>query len=295
MDNLSTAIQELKVLKEISNACVSPKRTARQQDVRDSDFEKRQVLGRGSYATVTSAVHIHSGLDVALKEVPLSRMFSASMREQLQIEINTHRRLRHVHIVRLFSYYMTSTSLVLVLELCSNGTVRDRLTNSKPFSEKRAARYLRQISRAVKYLHEMNIAHRDIKLENILLDKKGVAKLADFGWCREMCEGGRSTVCGTLDYLSPEMLDGGRHDSKTDVWSLGVAVVEMLVGSPPFYNDSERETLKAIREKPPQLPSSLSADAQDLIQRMLQKSPQARLSIQEVLDHPWTNHDKTSH
>lgn len=270
---------------------VKPNTRVHHHEVVDDDFERGELLGQGSYAVVTRAIYRPTSSQVALKRISLRLIHKFG--EQIRVEINTHRRLRHMHIVRLLSYYFTQTELVLVLELCAKGSLRDRLHQMGKFSERRASRYLRQTARAIQYLHEMGLAHRDVKLENILLDKNGVVKLADFGWCREMCEG-RTTVCGTLDYLSPEMLagDGNTHSTKTDVWSLGIVLNEMLTGTTPFFHPSEKETLTSIRFDAPTIPSNISESCKDLIVRMLQKNPEDRLSIDEVLNHPWTSHDK---
>lgn len=263
----------------------------KQEQLSDVHFQRREVLGRGSYSVVYAAQHDATGSLVALKEVSLHWVQNPTVKDQLKHEINVHRKLRHAHIVRMFSYYFTRDSLVIVMELCPKGSIRDRLERDGPFPESRASRYIRQTARAIQYLHANQVAHRDIKLENILLDSKGVVKLADFGWSILTDEKTRRTVCGTLDYLSPEML-AGCHTSKTDVWSLGVGLVEMITGSPPFYNASEQETVRSIKEAEPQLPSSLSQPLRDLILGMLEKCPDRRLSIESVLSNPWVNHDK---
>ncbi|CUG94079.1 serine-threonine protein kinase, putative [Bodo saltans] len=264
----------------------------KQEQLHEGSFRRnRDVLGRGSYSTVFSATHVSSGSLVALKEISLQWICNPAVKDQLKHEINVHRRLRHPHIVRMFSYYFSHESLVIVMELCVKGSIRDKLDRDGPFKEARASRYVRQTARAIQYLHANRIAHRDIKLENILLDNNGVAKLADFGWSTLTGESSRKTVCGTLDYLSPEML-AGSHTSKTDVWSLGVGLVEMITGSPPFFNISEQETVRNIKEAQPSLPTTLSLELKSLILEMLQKDPDQRISIDDVLANPWVNHDK---
>jgi aurora kinase, other len=270
---------------------VAPK--VKQDQLNDGSFDTdRKILGRGAYSTVFSATHIASNSPVALKEISLQWICNPTVKDQLKHEINVHRKLRHAHIVRMFSYYFTRDSLVIVMELCGKGSIRDRLDREGPFKEARASRYIRQTARAIQYLHANRIAHRDIKLENILLDCNGVVKLADFGWSiLTIGESSRNTVCGTLDYLSPEML-AGSHTSKTDVWSLGVGLVEMVTGCAPFYHLSEQQTVRNIKESEPSLPSSLSPELKSLIVSMLQKDPAHRISIDDVLANMWVNHDK---
>ncbi|KEG06832.1 serine/threonine protein kinase [Trypanosoma grayi] len=299
----------------------------RQEDIRDEDFERLEVLGDGSYSVVVAARHLPTQQIVALKELSRRRLRDLNLEKQLQWEINVHRRLRHPNVVRMLSYYVTPQSVVLVLEMCPRGTLLQKIKTMPQgrFDERRAARYLRQAARALVYLHRHGIAHRDLKLENMLLDAHGVARLGDFGWSKTVNDPttrsgggsggggvalslgpansndkddagersgdrGRLTVCGTLDYLSPEMLCGLPHTFKTDVWSLGVMLVEMLVGAPPFYRVSQQDTLAAIREAAPHLGDGvpMSPLARDLVLAMLQKDPDARPTMAEVLQHPWT-------
>lgn len=263
----------------------------KQEQLHDGSFDRQSVLGRGAYSVVFAASHSSTKSLVALKEISLHLVRNPALKVQLKHEVNVHRRLRHPHIVRMFSYYFNSGSLVIVMELCPKGSLRDRLEREGPFKESRASRYVRQTARALQYLHANQIAHRDIKLENILLDSNGVVKLADFGWSVLTDETTRKTVCGTLDYLSPEML-AGSHTNKTDVWSLGIGLVEMITGSPPFYDLSEQTTVRNIKESEPTLPDHLSSSLKHLILGMLHKLPEMRFSIEDVLGHPWVNHDK---
>ncbi|CAC9508531.1 putative protein kinase [Leishmania infantum JPCM5] len=328
-----------------------------QHELRPADFRREEVLGEGSYSIVTLATHRASGLCFALKEIDRSRLRWRPLEAQLRWEINLQRTLRHPHIVRLYSYFITPDCISLVLEYCSGGTLLSRLRAAPQhrLSERQASRYTRHVAKALTHLHGLGVAHRDLKLENVLIDADGIAKLADFGWSRPVVhplppsksaattqtagdrndvpcssaehdtsnedptEGvaeGRRTVCGTLDYLSPEMVSGQAHSAKTDVWSLGVMLAEMLTGTPPFYTESTQQTLYAIQRLPPNLtglrpkgrgpgltgsgasatanvcltldePVALSAGALSLIHAMLQKDPSARPTMQEVLSHAW--------
>lgn len=342
-------------------ACSSATRI-RQPELQASDFQHEEVLGEGSYSLVRLATHRKSGLLFALKEISLHRLRQLQLEPQLRYEINLQRTLRHPNIVRLYSYFVTSSSITLVLEYCKAGTLLRRVQAAPQgrLTEQQASRYARHIARALTHLHERGVAHRDLKLENVLVGEDGVAKLADFGWSRPMSasptkevgggdrccdphekqhdrggdhsdafadvEGdekaeGRHTVCGTLDYLSPEMVSGNPHSFQTDVWSLGVMLAEMLTGAPPFYRDTAQQTLQAIRCEPPNLrcrreascsrgyhddrsavhmvgeeegeeegedaPPSLSAAARSLIEGMLEKDPALRPAMCDVLRHPW--------
>jgi aurora kinase len=284
-------------------ANASGQQRIRQEELSDDAFVRGGVVGRGASSTVYAATHAVSGSRVALKEIELWRIRDAARMKNLVSEINVHRTVRHPHIVRLYSYYRTPESIVLVMELGEEGTLAD-LHSSWPRkrcpSEHMAAMMVRQIAKALAHLHALHVVHRDLKLENVLV-VNGTLKLADFGVARELVAASgtaaagsarssapsRATVCGTLDYLSPEMVQQQRHTSKTDVWSLGVLAAELLVGEPPFYHESTQRTMAAIREDRPRLPSALSAAGADLLHRMMAKDPQARPTIEEALAHPW--------
>lgn len=324
-----------------------------QQDIQDSDFHRHKVLGKGTSSVVTLATHLPSGMRFALKEILRDKVRYCDYFAQLKLEINIHRQLRHPHVVRLYSYYETPTSIVLILEYCEKGTLMGVMQRcpSGRLSEATASTFTRHVAKGLCYLHTQEIAHRDVKLENILVDERGVAKIADFGWSRVMVEQSSSavisngsltdltesstdkgheeaadlqvgraeekhaslamgeqdhshrgeentrlTVCGTLDYLSPEMLTGHAHSKKTDVWSLGILVAEMLLGKPLFYHPSEAETVTRIRSADPHelwydavaSPRlTFSAEAESFIFSLLQRLPSDRPDMNFVLRHPW--------
>jgi aurora kinase len=152
---------------------------------------------------------------------------------------------------------------------------------------------------ALHYLHRKHVIHRDIKPENLLLGMHGELKIADFGWSVHAPNQRRTTLCGTLDYLPPEMIEGKDHSAHVDLWSLGVLCYEFLVGVPPFEDTSSyRATYKRIANVDLKVPDFVSAEAKDLITsvrllgilltlQLLQHDPNKRLPLDEVVRHPW--------
>uniref|UniRef100_A0A6B2LD11 Aurora kinase n=1 Tax=Arcella intermedia TaxID=1963864 RepID=A0A6B2LD11_9EUKA len=207
---------------------------------------------------------------------------------QLRREVEIQARLRHPNILRLYGYFHDSSRVYLVLEFAPQGGLYQLLRTNGTFPAAVAATYVRDVAKALVYLHANEVIHRDIKPENLLLDAKGVVKLADFGWSVKMDpEVRRQTFCGTLDYLPPEIVEDKPHDKAVDIWSMGILIYEFLVGSPPFQSDEMDETYQKISECKITFPENMDPLAKDLIQKLLQTEPGKRPTLQTLLQHPW--------
>ncbi|MGH0181856.1 UNVERIFIED_CONTAM: hypothetical protein FKN15_007914 [Acipenser sinensis] len=147
--------------------------------------------------------------------------------------------------------------------------------------------YMEEVSDALQYCHEQKVIHRDIKPENLLLGFRGELKIADFGWSVHAPSMRRKTMCGTLDYLPPEMIEGKTYSENADLWCVGVLCYEFLVGTPPFETASHSQTYTRITKVDMQFPSIVSPSAQDLISSLLRHCPPMRLPLKKVLEHPW--------
>ncbi|KFM78735.1 Aurora kinase A-A, partial [Stegodyphus mimosarum] len=202
------------------------------------DFDIGKPLGKGKFGNVYLARERKSKFVVALKVLFKSQLQSHGVEHQLRREIEIQSHLRHPNILRLYGYFYDESRVYLVLEYAPGGELYKVLQQCKRFDEKTAATYMAKISQALKYCHSKKIIHRDIKPENLLLGVNGELKIADFGWSVHAPSSRRTTMCGTLDYLAPEMLDNKTYDEKVDLWCLGVLCYEFLVGKPPFEADS---------------------------------------------------------
>ncbi|KAJ0408385.1 hypothetical protein P43SY_003111 [Pythium insidiosum] len=170
------------------------------------------------------------------------------------------------------------TKLYLVMDFQPGGELFSYLRQEGTFSEDKARFYLAEMILALEHLHSKGIIHRDLKPENVLISAEGHVKLTDFGLAKECGEGAHlNTVCGTKEYMAPEMLLGKGYDAAVDWWSLGALAFEMLVGEPPFRGRSDRDTPQKILTAKLQLPKWLSADAHSLLKALLERNVSKRL------------------
>ncbi|XP_033754931.1 serine/threonine-protein kinase Aurora-2-like [Pecten maximus] len=251
------------------------------------DFDIGRPLGKGKFGNVYLAREKSTKYVVALKVLFKSQLQKAGVEHQLRREVEIQSHLRHPHILRLFGYFHDKTRVYLILEYAPKGELYKELTKNTRFDEKRAVTYINQLASALLYCHSKKVIHRDIKPENLLLGNTGDLKIADFGWSVHAPSSRRTTLCGTLDYLPPEMIEGNFHDEKVDLWSLGVLCYEFLVGKPPFEAASHEETYRRITRVDLRFPSYVSESAKSLISMLLRHDPNQRIPLDKVLEHPW--------
>jgi len=251
------------------------------------DFDIGKPLGNGKFGKVYLARTKKEHFIVALKVIFKQQLTKAGVEHQLRREIEIQAHLRHPNILRLYGYFYDQTRIYLILEYAAKGELYKELQKHGRFDEKRSAKYIDSLAKALQYCHKKHVIHRDIKPENLLLDLKGNLKIADFGWSVHAPSGRRSTLCGTLDYLPPEMIEGKPHDSQVDVWSLGVLMYEFLVGTPPFEAKGHQETYRKIKNVDLKFPDYVSDSARDLISKLLVKDPASRFKLSDIENHPW--------
>ncbi|XP_051270364.1 aurora kinase A [Dicentrarchus labrax] len=253
------------------------------------NFDIGRPLGKGKFGNVYLARERQSKFILALKVLFKKQLEKAGVEHQLRREVEIQSHLRHPNILRLYGYFHDSSRVYLILEFAPKGELYSELQRCGSFPEDRSATYIMELADALNYCHSKKVIHRDIKPENLLLGANGELKIADFGWSVHTPSSRRSTLCGTLDYLPPEMIEGKTHDEKVDLWSLGVLCYEFLVGKPPFEAKTHEETYRRISRVEYTYPAqaNTSAGAKDLVARLLKHNPMHRLPIQGVLSHPW--------
>ncbi|XP_012968540.1 serine/threonine-protein kinase PLK4 isoform X2 [Mesocricetus auratus] len=261
------------------------------------DFKVGNLLGKGSFAGVYRAESIHTGLEVAIKMIDKKAMYKAGMVQRVQNEVKIHCQLKHPSILELYNYFEDNNYVYLVLEMCHNGEMNRYLKNRmKPFSESEARQFMHQIITGMLYLHSHGILHRDLTLSNILLTRNMNIKIADFGLATQlkMPHEKHYTLCGTPNYISPEIATRSAHGLESDIWSLGCMFYTLLIGRPPFDTDTVKNTLNKVVLADYEMPTFLSREAQDLIHQLLRRNPADRLSLSSVLDHPFMSRNPST-
>jgi aurora kinase len=235
-------------------------------------FEVGKPLGKGKFGRVYLAKERSTGFVCALKVLHKSEIQQGKVEKQVRREIEIQSHLAHPNVLRLYGHFHDAKRIFLILEFAGKGELYKHLRREQRFPEWKAAQYIAQMAAALKYLHKKHVMHRDIKPENILVGMHGEIKISDFGWSVHAPNNRRNTMCGTLDYLPPEMLTrGGGKDNfyseKVDLWSLGVLAYEFLVGEAPF-EDTQVMTQRKITRGEYTVPNFVSPEAKDLIKRV---------------------------
>ncbi|XP_056380714.1 NUAK family SNF1-like kinase 1 [Hyla sarda] len=253
-------------------------------------YQLLETLGRGTYGKVKRGIDKSTGMMVAVKSIQKDKITDELDRVHLQREIEITALLKHQHIIQVFEVFESTDKIIIVMEYGSNGELYDFINNKHQLPESDARRFFRQIVSAVHYCHKNGIVHRDIKLENILLDENLNVKLADFGLSNlyhknQVLE----TYCGSPLYASPEIVKGLPYQGpEVDCWALGVLLYALIYGSMPFDNSNYKTLAEQIGSGLYRQPPHLSG-ACGLIDWMLTVNPARRATIEDIANHWWVN------
>ncbi|KAI1004667.1 hypothetical protein K3495_g3551 [Podosphaera aphanis] len=264
-------------------------------------YKTGNLLGRGGFAICYEGQHSSSKKKFALKIVK-SHMPLKKMEQKFQTELQIHSKMKHSNIVEFHRAFSYQKCTYIVLELCPNGSLMDIVKTRKYVTEPEVRYWTVQMAGAIKYMHCKGIIHRDLKMGNIFLDENMDIKIGDFGLAALLMSGKdlqacrRTTLCGTPNYIAPEILskDKGGHDHAVDIWSLGIIIFAMLTGKPPFQSATAEEIYRRARERDydwPKLDTSeniISEETKNLVAELLQ-APHQRPDPDHIVQHPFFN------
>ena len=287
-----------------------------------ANFKILQIIGEGAYSTVCIAEetiqliknckdnnkkelnsrkikykHISNNNKpvskryVACKIIPKINLGDKKKSKRLEQEIQIHKLMHHPNVVQFIDFQEDSLYYYVFLEYVAGCELFQLLLKNIKFSEQKSAVLFKQILLGLQYIHSLNVAHRDLKPQNILIDKFDRIKICDFGLSRhfDKKEGFLTkTPCGSPCYVSPECISGCSYNAeKSDLWSCGVILYIMVTGISPWTERSKPKLFEQIREGDFQLPSDVSENCSDLISRLMEMDPNKRITIEEALNHPF--------
>uniref|UniRef100_K7FUG1 non-specific serine/threonine protein kinase n=1 Tax=Pelodiscus sinensis TaxID=13735 RepID=K7FUG1_PELSI len=251
-------------------------------------LENYVKIGEGSTGIVCIAREKHSGRQVAVKMMDLRKQ---QRRELLFNEVVIMRDYQHVNVVEMYKSYLVGEELWVLMEFLQGGALTDIVSQIR-LNEEQIATVCESVLQALAYLHSQGVIHRDIKSDSILLTLDGRVKLSDFGFCAQISKDvpKRKSLVGTPYWMAPEVISRAPYTTEVDIWSLGIMVIEMVDGEPPYFSDSPVQAMKRLRDSsPPKLKNShkTSPVLRDFLERMLTRDPLERATAQELLDHPF--------
>jgi len=259
-----------------------------------NSFDLLAVIGKGSYGKVMQVRHKKTGEIFAMKVLRKDKIIQRNQMEHTKSEVNVLQNVHHPFMVTMRYSFQNESKLYLILDYINGGELFFHLSKEGTFNVDRARLYTAEILLALDHLHRFDIIYRDLKPENLLLDKDGHIRLTDFGLCKEevTSESFTTTFCGTPEYMAPEIVSGKAYGKAVDWWTLGTLLYEMLVGVPPFYSENVNTMYQKILTAPLRFPTHLSPDAKSLLEMLLQRDPSKRLGsgpmdAEEIKGHPF--------
>merc|ERR1719445_2389822 len=250
------------------------------------------TLGKGSFGHVQSVKDNTTQKTYALKAVSKAQIVQTGQQGHIMSEKRVMEVLDHPFLVKLYATYKDRDRLYFLLEPSLGGELFSVLREKTLFDDDTSRFYAGSVVLAFEYMHSKNIVYRDLKPENLLLDEYGYLKVTDFGFAKDISAGRTWTLCGTPDYLAPEIVAGKGHGKGVDWWTLGILIYEMLASTPPFYDEDPMKLYAKIVAGNMSFPPHFSKSAQSLVKKLLHQKPTKRLGVvkggaQKIKEHSW--------
>ncbi|KYQ88168.1 putative protein serine/threonine kinase [Tieghemostelium lacteum] len=261
-------------------------------NIKLEDFQILHLVGKGGFGKVHQVMHKKSSKIYALKTIKKNHIIQRKSVINTLAEKDILKRIEHPFIVKLHYAFQNEKKLYLVMDFINGGQLFYHLQKESIFSETQVRFYIAELVLALEHLHDLNVIHRDLKPENILIDSQGHCVLTDFGLAKEqVTDDSTGSMCGTLEYTSPEMIQGKNYGKAVDWWAIGILMYDMLIGKPPFESKNRQVAQEKIVKEKPNFPPYIGSSARSLINALLQKDPKKRLGSNggatEIKKHPF--------
>ena len=253
----------------------------------DNYYHNYELLGKGTYSNVYKGYHKITKELVAIKEIDINKNIKHINRFYKEIEILE--KTDNINIINIINSIENKDYIFIIMEFCEKGDLR-KFLKRRPLKEQHVKKLMIQLVSGMQYMYNNNIYHRDLKPQNILIDKYYNLKITDFGLAKDEEENPLfKTICGSPMYMAPEIMKYKKYDKKADLWSLGVIFYELLTGKTPFTANNHAELLENIETKKIYFPShiKISHNARDLLIGLLNKDSKKRITWKELFNHEW--------
>lgn len=256
----------------------------------------KKRIGRGAFSIIYKGYHKYTQRDVAIKEINYDT--NKKMTENIKNEFEIMKKLKHENIIALHDIYYDklNKNIYLVLDYYEKGDLSKFLDNA-PLKEKYAKKYMKQLSSGLEYLINNDVMHRDLKPQNILVSNDNILKITDFGFARYAGNNALlQTLCGSPMYMAPEIMKYKKYNNKSDLWSVGIIMYEMLFGHVPYKAKNFIQLIKCINKIPIKIPDNfvISTECHDLLFSLLKKDPKERIDWNDLFNSPWFIHDDSN-
>ena len=250
-------------------------------------YKKGKLLGRGGFARCYEFICQDNNKVFAAKVINKQNLETKRQKDKLLLEIKIHKSLHHDQIVAFEHNFEDNENVYILLEVCQNQTLDELLKRRKKLSEIEVQCYTIQLVKGIQYLHNHKVIHRDLKLGNLFLTDKMQIKIGDFGLATKLYYEGekKTTICGTPNYIAPEIVNRKTHSYEVDIWAIGIIIYTLIIGKPPFETNDIKKTYDKIKEIDYTFPedAKISYPAMNLIKKILVKDPTKRPSCDEIL------------